>query len=84
MKTSRIHPLTGRIKNETSFIKSTAVMIVKYFLLVCVGLSITLLTSCMFPGPGHGRPPKPPMERHGNNSHQGQGEHHDKDDHRAN
>jgi hypothetical protein len=84
MKTSGIRLSSEIMKNERGFIKTTFAKTGRYILLITAIFSITMLTSCMFPGPGHGRAPKPPNERHGNNGHPGQGQHHDKDDHHAN
>ncbi|MCX6247482.1 MAG: hypothetical protein NTW10_07095 [Bacteroidetes bacterium] len=84
MKTSCIHLSSEISKNERGFIKSTFVKIGRYLLLITAIFSIAMLTSCMFPGPGHSRPPQPGNEHHGHGNGQGHGEHHGNDDHLAN
>jgi hypothetical protein len=55
----------------------------KMLVLILMVSSVTLLSSCLMPGPVHGGPGgSKGHDRHGNNGHQGNNGHHDKDDHR--
>ena len=55
----------------------------KIFLLVLMVSTMTLISSCFVPGPGHGSHGGG-YERHGNNGHHNNYDHHDNDDHHDN
>jgi hypothetical protein len=54
--------------------------IVKSVILIFLLIMVTLLSSCMLPGPGNGSRGGP-HERHGNNGHQDHDRGHDNDEH---
>ena len=80
MKTSN-KVLPSKLNNpERNSIKTGVSRMVKSVHVILILLLITLLSSCMFPGPGRGGPGES-HERHGHNERHGGNEGHGHDDH---
>jgi hypothetical protein len=74
-------PLTSEKTTCTMTPKKSKISIIsKSVLIILMLFMMTLLSSCMFPGPGHG-PRGGGHERHGNNDHHGNDGGHGHDDH---
>jgi hypothetical protein len=82
MKTLKILPLSDMTNHQVTTIKTGAGKILKSILFIFMLFYITLLSSCMFPGPGRER--HQGNERHGNNERHGDNERHDNGEHRGN
>ena len=85
MKSSKILLQADNSNNEEIAGKAGAGNLIKSLLVIFMLLMITLMSSCMVPGPGpgherHGRS----NERHGNNDNHGHDDHHGNDDHHNN
>jgi len=85
MKRSIILFQAGGRNNEEIAGKSGAGKLVKSILVIFMLLMITLMSSCMIPGPGPGHERhERSNERHGNNDNHGHGDRHDDNDHHNN
>ena len=89
METSKILLQADNSNNEEIAGKAGAGNLIKSLLVIFMLLMITLMSSCMVPGPGSGPGPGHERhgrsnERHGNNDNRGHGDRHDDNDHHNN
>jgi hypothetical protein len=83
MKTSKIFLPPDKSNNKETPIKAGAGRLLKSMLIIFMLSLITLLSSCLVPGPGHGNRGSR-NERHGQKERQGNNERHDNGEHRGN
>ena len=81
MKTSKILLQADKSNNKETPIKAGAGKLLKSMLIIFMLSLITLLSSCLVPGPGRGGPGGG-HERHGHNERHGNNERHGHDERR--
>jgi len=81
MKTSKILLQSDKSNNKETPIKAGGGRLLKSMLIIFMLSLITLLSSCLVPGPGRGGPGGG-HERHGHNERHDNGQHRGNNDHR--